>query len=145
MSLLVKDANQATQSLSTQSDSASNLAPVHVPAAVVAGVATPVAATAPLPVMNTAADAAGGGNATITTGGSAQLVNGGVVPVNGFSIQNTDAAEDLWVNDVGTAGIDAGFKVVAGAIYATPSGYKPGGAVSVYAATTGHKFVHRHW
>ena len=39
MSLLVKDANTTTQSLSTGLDSSGNLVPVHAPAAIVAGIA----------------------------------------------------------------------------------------------------------
>ena len=54
MTLLVKDANTTTQPISTQADVAGNLVPVHAPAAVVGGVATPVGPTAPLPVVNTA-------------------------------------------------------------------------------------------
>jgi len=54
MTLLVKDANTTVQSLSTQSDAQGNLVPVHVPAAVAGGVATPVSAVAPLPVINAA-------------------------------------------------------------------------------------------
>ena len=58
MTLLVKDANTTTQPISTQTDVAGNLVPVHAPAAVVGGIATPVGPTAPLPVINTGAAAA---------------------------------------------------------------------------------------
>ena len=54
MTLLVKDANTAIQSLSTELDGSGNLVPVHAPASVVAGVASPVGPANPLPVINTA-------------------------------------------------------------------------------------------
>jgi hypothetical protein len=41
LTLLVKDANTTTQSIATQADVAGNLVPVHTPAAVIAGIATP--------------------------------------------------------------------------------------------------------
>lgn len=44
MPLLVKDANTAVQSLSTQTDAAGALVPVHVPAAVASGIAVPASA-----------------------------------------------------------------------------------------------------
>ena len=61
MTLLVKDANTTTQSISTQVDTAGNLVPVHAPAAIAGGVATPVGPTAPLPVINAAGSAVIGG------------------------------------------------------------------------------------
>jgi hypothetical protein len=39
---LVKDANTTTQSISTLVDVAGNLVPVHAPAAIAGGIATPV-------------------------------------------------------------------------------------------------------
>ena len=57
MTLLVKDANTTTQSISTQSDVAGSLVPVHAPAVIVGGIATPVGPTSPLPVINSAGNA----------------------------------------------------------------------------------------
>lgn len=51
MTLLIKDANQATQPISTQPDAAANFAPVHVPASMVGNVATPVSTANPLPMQ----------------------------------------------------------------------------------------------
>ena len=79
MTLLVKDANTTAQPISTQSDAAGNLVPVHAPASVIAGVATPVGPAAPLPVINTAGFAAIDGSATIVAGGTAQTLFAGVV------------------------------------------------------------------
>ena len=58
MALLVKDANTTTQSLATGADSSGNLVPVHVPAILAAGVATPVSTVTPLPVINSASSPA---------------------------------------------------------------------------------------
>jgi hypothetical protein len=51
VTLLVKDANTTTQPLSTGLDSSGNLVPMHVPASIISGVATPVSIAAPLPVI----------------------------------------------------------------------------------------------
>ena len=47
MTLLVKDANTTIQSLSTEPDGSGNLVPVHAPASVAQGVASPVGADRP--------------------------------------------------------------------------------------------------
>jgi len=146
MTLLVKDANTQTQPLSTQSDVAGSLACVNVPASVVGGIATPVATSAPLPVINAAGSVAVDGSSTIATGGTAQTLFGGVVPANGFLIANPAASGDtLYFNDAGAAAVaGAGsIPVAPGAVFVTPSGYKPAGAVSIIGATTGDKFTAR--
>src|SRR5713226_8048938 len=103
MTLLVKDANTTVQSLSTEVDGNGNLVPVHAPALTNAqGVATPVGLQNPLPVMNTAGAVASDGSGTVATGGSAQTLFGGIVPVNGFVVQNTSSS-NLWISDVGVA------------------------------------------
>ena len=147
MPLLVKDANTTVQSLSTVVDATSNLVPVHTPAAANAqGVATPVGAQNPLPVINTAGAAASDGSGTLATGGSAQTLFGGVVPVNGFLVQNNSSGV-LWISDVGVASAGgAAIQLAAnGGIFATPSGYKPAGAVSLFGITTGQAFAARRW
>jgi hypothetical protein len=138
MTLLVKDANTTIQSLSTEVDSSGNLVPVHAPASVAQGVASPVGPTNPLPVINTAG--------AVATDGSAQTLFGGTVPVNGFLVQNNSSAA-LWVCDTGIAS-DGGASlqlVAEGGLFATPPGYKPAGAVSLYGATTGQIFAARRW
>lgn len=145
MTLLVKDANTTTQSLSTGLDSSGSLVPVHAPAAIVAGIATPVSAAAPLPVINTAASLASDGSGTVAVGGSAQTLFGGVVPINGWLVANNSAAA-LYVSDVGAATAGAASVPVApGAVFATPSGYKPAGPVSLYGASTGQAYAARRW
>jgi len=97
----VKDANTTIQSLATEVDGNGNLVPVHAPAATDAqGVASPVGPQNPLPVINTAGNAAVDGSGTVATGGSAQTLFGGAVPANGFLVQNNSSAA-LWVSDVG--------------------------------------------
>jgi hypothetical protein len=145
LALLVKDANTTTQSISTQSDVVGNLVPAHTPAAVNGGVATPVGPTAPLPVINTAGAAAIDGSGTMVTGGVAQTLFAGVVPVNGYLVANNSSAI-LYVSDVGTANAGgASIPIPAGAVFMTPTGYKPAGAVSLYGGATGQAFAARRW
>lgn len=146
MTLLVKDANTAVQPLSTMVDGNGNLVPVHAPASTSAGVATVVGPQNPLPVINTAGAAASDGSGTVATGGAAQTLFGGMVPMNGFLVQNNSTGT-VWVSDVGAASAAGASVQIApnGGIFATPSGYKPAGAVSLYGATTGQAFAARRW
>ncbi len=145
MTLLVKDANTTTQPLSTGLDSSGNLVPVHAPAAIVAGIATPVSAAAPLPVINAAGPLASDGSGTVVAGGTAQAVFGGIVPVNGWLVAN-NSLQMLYVCDVGAATSGgASIPVAPGAVFATPSGYKPAGAVSLFGGTTGQQYAARRW
>jgi hypothetical protein len=147
MTLFVKDANTTVQSLATEIDGNGNLVPLHAPAATNAqGVATPVGPQNPLPVINTAGAVASDGSGTLATGGSAQTLFGGIVPSNGFLVQNNSSAA-LWLSDAGTASAGgASIQLAAnGGIFATPSGYKPAGAVSIFGATTGQAFAGRRW
>jgi len=147
MTLLVKDANTAVQSLSSVTDGSGNLVPVHAPASTdTQGVSTPVGPQNPLPVVNTAGSAASDGSGAVAAGGSAQTLFGGVVPVNGFLVQNNSSSA-LWICDVGTASAGgASIQLAAnGGLFQTPSGYKPAGAVSLFGATTGQAFAARRW
>lgn len=145
MTLLVKDANTTTQSISTQADIAGNLVPVHTPAAMAGGIATPVGPTAPLPVINAAGAAAIDGSGTVAAGGMAQTLFGGIVPLNGFLIANNSSAT-LYISDVGTASAGgSSIPIAPGAFFVTPSGYKPAGAVSLYASSAGQYFAARRW
>jgi hypothetical protein len=144
---LVKDANTTIQSLATEVDGNGNLVPVHAPAATDAqGVASPVGPQNPLPVINTAGNAAVDGSGTVATGGSAQTLFGGAVPANGFLVQNNSSAA-LWVSDVGAAANGGASVQIAanGGVFATPSGYKPAGPVSLWGGTTGQAFAARRW
>ena len=147
MTLLVKDANTTVQPLATAVDGNGNLVPVHAPGAVNAqGVATPAGPQNPLPVVNTAGAAASDGSGTIAAGGSAQTLFGGAVPQNGFLVQNNSSGP-LWLCDVGAASAGgASIQLAAnGGVFTTPSGYKPGGAVSLFGVTTGQAFAARRW
>ena len=146
MTLLVKDANTTVQALSTETDGNGNLVPVHAPASVSQGVASPVGPQNPLPVVNTAGAAASDGSGALAAGGSAQTLFGGAVPANGFLVQN-NSSETLWVCDGGIASAGgASIQIGAnGGLFATPSGYKPVGAVSLFGATTGQVFAARRW
>lgn len=146
MTLLVKDANTTVQALSTQVDSNGNLVPLHAAASVAQGIATPVGPQNPLPVTNTAAAAASDGSGTVATGGSAQTLFGGAAPANGFLVQNNSSAA-VWICDTGTASSGGASIQIApnGGFFATPSGYKPAGVVSLFGATTGQAFAARRW
>lgn len=147
MTLLVKDANTTIQPLATEIDGNGNLVPVHAPASTNAqGVSSPVGPQNPLPVINTAGATASDGSGTVATGGSAQTLFGGAAPANGFLVQNNSSAA-LWVSDVGAASNGGGSIQIAanGGVFATPSGYKPAGPVSLYGATTGQAFAARRW
>jgi hypothetical protein len=145
LTLLVKDANTTIQSIATQADIAGNLVPVHAPATISGGIATPVGPMAPLPVINAAGGAATDGSGTIVSGGMAQNLFAGVVPVNGYLVANNSSAV-LYVSDVGTANsAGASIPVQSGTVFATPSGYKPAGAVSLYGSVTGQAFAARRW
>jgi hypothetical protein len=145
VTLLVKDANTTTQALSTGLDSTGNLVPVHAPAAIVAGIATPVSTSTPLPVTNTAGSAASDGSGAVGTGGIAQTLFGGIIPANGWLVANNSAAT-LYVSDVGAATSGgASIPVAPAAVFATPSGYKPAGPVSLYGAATGQAYAARRW
>jgi hypothetical protein len=145
LTLLIKDANTSVQAISTGVDVAGNLVPVHASASLDGGVATPVSSAAPLPVINAAGAVAADGSGTVTNGGTAQTLFGGITPVNGYLIANNSSAT-LYVCDVGTATPGgASLPIAAGSILATPSGYKPAGAVSLYGGTTGQAFAARRW
>lgn len=147
MTLLIKDANTTVQSLATAADGNGNLVPLHAPATSNAqGVASAVGAQNPLPVINTAAAVASDGSGTVAAGGSAQTLFGGLVPINGFLVQNNSSAA-LWVSDAGVASAGgASIQLAAsGGVFVTPSGYKPAGAVSLFGATTGQAFAARRW
>jgi len=120
---------------------------VHSPAATNAqGVATPVGPQNPLPVVNTAGNAASDGSGTLAAGGSAQTLFGGIVPGNGYLVQNNSSAA-LWISDTGAASNGGASIQLApnGGIFMTPSGYKPAGAVSLHGGTTGQAFAARRW
>lgn len=145
MSLLVKDANTTVQSLSTGFDSSGNLVPVHAAAAIVGGIATPVSTMMPLPVINTAGSVASDGSGTVAAGGTAQTLFGGIAPINGWLVANNSSAT-LYVSDVGTATSGgASIPVASGSVFATPSGYRPAGAVSLYGSSTGQAYAARRW
>jgi hypothetical protein len=146
MTLLVKDANTTVQSLATEVDGSGNLVPLHAPATTTAqGVSTPVGPQNPLPVINTAGAAAADGSGAIAAGGSAQSLFGGIVPQNGFLVQNNSSG-NLWISDVGVASSGgASLQLGLGALFVTPPGYKPAGAVSIFGPTTGQVFAARRW
>ncbi len=81
----------------------------------------------------------------VTTGGTAQTPVAANVGRQWLFIQNIDAVEDLWVSIVGTAVVGAAGSVLLPAkgawVFEDGQGFVPSSAVSVIAATTGHKFT----
>ena len=145
MTLLVKDANTQIQQLGTQPDASGALVAEHLPCALVAGIAVPASAAAPLPVINAAGAAALDGSGAIAAAGVAQMLFGGVVPTNGYLVANNSSAT-LYVCDVGTASAGgASIPIGPAAVFMTPAGYRPGGAVSIYGGTIGQAFAARRW
>lgn len=145
MPLLVKDANTQVQLLSTSVDSSGNLVPVHIPAALIGGVAVPASAVTPLPVVNTAAAPAIDGSGSIVAGGSAQALFGGATLLNGYLVAN-NSASPLYVCDVTLASTGgASIPIAPGAIFVTPTGYRPAGGVSIFGPQTGQQFAARWW
>jgi hypothetical protein len=87
---------------------------------------------------------------TITTGGTAQNALSASTVIHGFTIANLDTTEVMWINFVGTAAASTtdSFPLAPATAttfanlpsYTTPVGFGSNHAVSVVAATTGHKF-----
>lgn len=108
------------------------------------GAASPVTATAPMPVQPIAAtytDRSG----TITTGGTAQQLAASNAARRGFWIQNNSSG-DLWINTLATAvQLQPSLKIVSGALYEVPYGGCPTGAISIIGATTAQAFSAVEW
>jgi hypothetical protein len=144
MTLLVKDANTQVQPISTGLDIAGNLVPASAPGVLAGGVISPVSAANPMPTQPTGAPASDG-SGTIGVGGVAQLLFGGIVPVNGYLVANNSSAT-LYVSDVGAASAGgASIPIAQGTVFVTPPGYKPTGAVSIFGASTAQAFAARRW
>lgn len=81
---------------------------------------------------------------TITAGGTAQEALAANSGRKFLMIQNpTTASEDLWFSLTGTAAVDTegSYSLAAGGAMAFEGPFLPSNAVSVIAATTGHKFT----
>lgn len=82
---------------------------------------------------------------TITLGATAQELMAANSHRSGFSLQNLSAG-DLYFSEFGDASAgQPSTKVIPGALYETPAGIAPTGAVSVYGATTAQAFSAREW
>lgn len=79
---------------------------------------------------------------SLTSGGTAQQLAAANTTRHYLLIQNIDGSEDMWVSFTGTAaGSTAGsFLIPAKGMLAFDGNYVPTGAVSIVAATTGHKW-----
>lgn len=92
---------------------------------------------------------------TITTGGTAQNAHTAQSTLRGMTIANLDTSEVMWISFTSTAAsadtqsyplAPATATTFAGlSSYSTPLGYGYNTALSVIAATTGHKFACTRW
>lgn len=88
------------------------------------------------------------GSGTITVGGTAQNLFGGTAPAHGFLLCNPDPSEALWFSLSTTAAANGQGSLSlapSGGVFITPVGMIPFHAISVVAATTGHKFTAVQW
>lgn len=82
------------------------------------------------------------GSGTITTGGTAQTVFTGRTRTYLFCQNPIGASETLFINAPTAAGATNGsYELAAGATLTFNGTFTPQGDVSVYAATTGHRFI----
>lgn len=94
-------------------------------------------------------------SSTITAGNSAQNAITASSTIRGFMLMNLDVTEPMWVSFTGTAAAasTASYVLQAGASstfagagsFVSPVGMGTSSAVSVVAATTGHKFSCTRW
>ena len=84
---------------------------------------------------------------TIANGGTSKQLFSGVAPTNGFEIINTSLTENLYFSESGTVSVGGATSapIVPMSKYISPLGYKPTGAISIVAATTGHGYIGRSW
>ena len=94
---------------------------------------------------------------TITSGGAAQAAIASGTVIHGFTIANIDpsagSGEPLWFSLTTTAAANTDFPLSPPsatsfanlASYTTPFGFGTSLGVSVFAATTGHKFSCTYW
>lgn len=104
---------------------------------------TAAALTPPLAIQGNAST---DGSTTITTGGTAQNLFSAAIPAHGFEVCNPNSTEDLWVSDSTTAAANntGSYRVALnGGCYSSPINRLPIQAISVFAATTGHKITAR--
>jgi len=111
------------------------------------------AQSAATPVINQTDIGFGDCSGTITSGGVAQSAFVASRSRHGFIIYNLDTTEPLWINfnDTATASTQGSYPLTApapttfssGGSFYTSVGYN--GALSIVAATTGHKFSCTIW
>jgi hypothetical protein len=108
----------------------------------VAGLIKAISTANPLPVVTVSESVSGktptDASGTIATGGVAQTALTANSSRSRFRLQNIDATENLYFNDMGATATQN-----QGSFLLTPYGFYEGNsqsAISVLAATTGHKF-----
>jgi hypothetical protein len=87
-------------------------------------------------------------SAAVQTGGTAQQAFGASMNRHGFIIANIDTTEVLWISLTGTAGPNGtgSYSLAAGTgSFTGPTGMGMNSALSVVAATAGHKYTCSVW
>lgn len=103
---------------------------------------TPAAPSYVSPSTATSTDRGG----TLTTGGAAQAAIVLNTSRKGWCIQNpSDATEVLYVRSSGTASATTGVQLAAGQQACSPALMTDTAAISVFAATTGHRWFGTEW
>jgi hypothetical protein len=111
-----------------------------VDAAWVSGAGTLIALLKAIATATRSATGSSPVNGFVATGGTAQELAAADANAVFAEFQNQSSG-DLWIKEGGAAGVDSGFKVVAGGGWHSEPKHKPTGAFSVYGANTGQKFV----
>jgi hypothetical protein len=125
--------------------------PVVLPAAQITTLTPPTTVTANGAANVTATDC----SSTVTSGGTAQNAFTAQTALHGFTIANIDTTEPLWISFTTTAAASTAGSYPLPAATATtfagfgsftaPPGFGLNHALSVIAATTGHKFSCTWW
>jgi hypothetical protein len=136
MTLSVKDASGATQTIKTNDDMAGAAGTPNANVLSIQGIGggLSMAAHRPsLPYTNR--------SGTITTGGTAQTLAAANTARRGYRVMNLSSA-DLWLNDKGGAATAAqpSIRIVSGAVYESPAFGASTAAISILGATTGQAF-----
>lgn len=135
MTISVKDATGATQTIRTNDDIVGTAGAPDADVLTVQGISggTPLNVTSS---PGTYVEKSG----TITTGGTAQTLAAANATRRFYRVMNLSTA-DLWINDKGVAAVanQPSFKLVPGAMYETLS-CAPTAAISIFGATTGQAF-----
>lgn len=136
MTLSVKDASGATQTIKTNDDMAGVAGTPSANVLSIQGISGGLSMAVhhpALPYTNR--------SGTMTTGGTAQVLAAANTARRGYRVMNLSSS-DLWLNDKGAtaAAGQPSIKVVPGAVYESPAFGASTAAISIFGATTGQSY-----